>query len=270
MPPVAMALLLLNAATAWWEEPVVPLARIAGTADPQPASPSAGKIRPFLVQPGYLIDNPWLGAEEPQGPDLTSGPDWLTLAVGNDLPCFGPFRSGAPGGAGFTRLASQVQLFDDSQSALAFNFGAVAPSGQQNDGVPESRGATVLMPALSAFHALDDATGLMLSVGTNVTLPGQAAGPGRHELQYGLGVYRSLDPYLDSPLRQVFFSVEALGQQRSPRDLRSPVTWDVLPGLHWQPMQNVAVSGGLTLPFSPRTEGHSPAQQWQVRCLFQF
>ncbi len=270
-------LLCMIALAARADGPVVPLGRIAAPAEGgQPAPLFTGRIRPFRVQTGYLLETPWLDGDDPSAaPD--PGPDWMTLSLGNDNPSFGFRRRGDPGGVGFTRLASQVQLFDTAQTSMALCVNAVAPAGVQNDGLPDSRGATVFMPAFSLFHALDDATGLLLSVGTNLTLPGPATAQTqtqtqtRRDLQYGVALYRAVDADPAGLFHNVYLSVEALGQQRDARDQRGPVTWELLPGLHWQPAPNWAVSGGFAMPMAARGDPwQQPTQQWQIRCTIQF
>jgi hypothetical protein len=227
---------------------------------PQPT----GRIRPFLVQPGYLIETPWLGADDPTPPESDAGPEWMTISFGNDNPYFAFRRQGDPGGVGFFRVASQVQLFDAANTSCAICVNAVAPSGTQFDGLPENRGATVLMPALSLSHAVDDGTWLMMSVGTNLTLQSPTPQPYHRDWQYGFGMCRSLTTDGTSPLRNVYLSVEALGQQRD----SLPVTWGLLPGLHWKPANNWTLSGAYAVPMA--SQPNTQQQQWQIICTVQY
>jgi hypothetical protein len=160
-------------------------------------------------------------------------------------------------------MASQVQLFDAANTSCALCLNAVSPSGTQFDGLPENKGATVLMPALSLSHAVDEGTWLLLSVGTNVTVQSPTPLPYRRDWQYGLGMYRSLTTDGTSLFRNVYVSVEALGQQRD----SLPVTWDVLPGVHWKPANNWTLSGAFAVPMA--TQPNIP-QQWQIICTVQF
>ena len=45
-------------------------------------------------------------------PSADSGPDWLSVAMGNDNPYFEFRQPGDPGGIGFYKWYSQVQVFD--------------------------------------------------------------------------------------------------------------------------------------------------------------
>lgn len=269
--PTCLALFCLLPGQAELSGPLlVPPGHIVSPSGGQASSvpvPAPARIRPFWVQPGFLIDTPWLGADDPVPVEPDTGPDWVTLSFGNDNPNFAFRRQGDPGGVGFFRVSSQFQLFDSAGTSCALCLNAVSPSGQENDGLPDSKGATVLMPAFSLSHAFDEGTWLLLSVGTNLTLQNPTPQPSRRDWQYGFGVYHSLATDGNGPFRNVYVSVEALGQQREMRDVRSPVTWDVLPGLHWKPASNWTLSGAFALPMAARSD---TPQQWQIICTVQF
>ena len=87
----------------------------------------------------------------------------------------------------------------------------------------------------------------------------------RRDLQCGLALHSPLSSDDRDALCRLFVSVEALGQFRAVGP--APVTWDVVPGLHWKPAENWRVSGALIVPFE-RSEGQR--QGWQVTAALQF
>ena len=240
--------------------PLVPLSLIA--APPDPLNSSAGpRVRPFRLQPGFLTETPWLSPDEPVDPN----PDGVTVSYGNDNPYFDFRRRGDPGGVGYSRLASQLSLFDSDGTSCMLCLGAVSPSGQEYDGLPDSKGPTVVMPALSFHQALDEGMGLQVSVGGSLTVLTPTPKAAHRDLQYGVSLYRSLGTDPANPLSNVYVSVEAMGQGRDPRTSHA---WDVLPGLTWKPVPNWTVSGAVAMPMAARLE--QAVQQWQITCALQF
>lgn len=242
--------------------PLVTLSLIAAPADP-PVASSGPRVRPFRLQPGFLSETTWLSPDEPPDPNA----EGIIVSLGNDNPCFDFRRRGDPGGAGYTRLASQVALFDESGTSCTFSLGAVSPSGQEFDGLPDSKGATVVMPALSFHQAIDEGMGLQVSVGGNLTVLAPTAQATRRDFQYGLSLYRSLGTAPTDPFRNVYLSVEAMGQGRDPRAATG--YWEMLPGLVWKPTANWTLSGAMAMPISSRPEQVS-GQFWQITCTLQF
>ena len=91
--------------------------------------------------------------------------------MGNDNPYFDFRRSNDPGGVGYTRVNTQVQLFDTSRTACSVGLQAVTPSGQEFDGLGDKFGTTAVTPGVSLFHMLDDdATALQAYVGKHMAL----------------------------------------------------------------------------------------------------
>src|SRR5262249_29933093 len=160
-----------------------------------------------------------------------------------------------------------VQLFDTDTTAMSLGLQAFAPAGMQYDGLPDRMGTTVVAPALSFFHALDESTALQAFVGKNVPIQNTAAQTVKRDLQYGMAVQRPLSTRNDDPLRCLYLSVGALGQYSPDNPARSMVV-EVLPGLHYRAGENWWISTGLSVPLS----GQRPetGQLWQVTCSVQF
>lgn len=219
---------------------------------PPPAPPS--RIRLFRIQPGFVSDLPWLDPDE-----RSSETDWVSFSAGNDNPYFELRQPGDPGGLGFTRVNSQVQLWGSDRTSFALGVQAVTPRGIEDEGLADCDGATVVSPALALFHTLDDGLALQAYVGKNLPLTNAAARPVRRQVQYGVAVQQSLSTEASDPLSALFVSLGALGQ--------GGAAWEVLPGLHWQPGQAWWMSAGYSLPLgAPRGE----FGQWQVTCSWQF
>lgn len=247
-----------------------------GAATPASRAP---RLRLFRIAPGFLSDPLGLQDDESSIPGVPSssagpmaaapddGPDWLQFDMGVDNPYLDLRRPGDPGGVGFYRVNTQVQLLDSSTTACAVGFQAVTPAGIQFAGAPD--GATVVSPSISVFHALSQGTAIQGFVAKNVPLSN--ADGARHlqrNLQCGMAVQRPL--LADGPdgLRGLFLSVGALGQVRPEHDnLRLMPTCDVLPGLHWHVNDNWWVSSGVLVPVGPT---HTAPSQFQFTCSFQF
>jgi hypothetical protein len=237
-----------------------------------PARPH--RFRLFRIQPGFLSDPVGLDQDDPALPDgkvaeSDGGLEWISVALGNDNPFFDMRQRGDPGGVGFYRVNTQVQLFDTATTACTLALQAYAPAGLQFDGLPDRAGPTVVSPALSLFHALEDGTALQGFVGKHLPLANAATGPLQRAVQYGMALQRPLGPDTAGALNHFYLYVGALGQYRLDRDSgSSQVVWDVMPGLHWKVADNWWVTGGMILPVgSARSES---VGQWQVTCSVQF
>jgi len=241
----------------------------AGTPSP---SERAGRFRLFRMQPGFLRDPVGLDSDdaspEPAGSDSV---DWVSVAMGNDNPYFDFRKRGDPGGFGYMRVNSQVQLFDTSRTACSIALQAYTPAGLDFDGLPDRMGPTVVMPAFSLFHELEDGTAVHAYVGKNwmVQNPVRTTAISK-DVQYGMALQRPLVKNQSDFLGDLYVSVGALGQYRADVPVRN-MEWDLLPGLHWKVADNWWVSGGVMVPMNAlRTGGVEAVQQWQVTCSVQF
>jgi hypothetical protein len=69
-------------------------------------------------------------------------------------------------------------------------------------------------------------------------------------------------------LRNLFFSVGALGQLTPERDsVRLVPNYDVIPGFQWHVNENWWLSSGLLVPLGPTRVAPG---QWQLSCSLQF
>jgi hypothetical protein len=227
------------------------------------------------MAPGFLSDPVGLDGDDslPGQPaatpgDAGDGPGWLQLAVGNDNPYFDFRQPGDPGGFGFYRLNTQVQLFDSPSTSCTLGLQAVTPAGLQFAGVPD--GPTVFSPAFALFHALDNGFAVQGFVGKHlqVSSTGYVPVPVQRSLQYGMAIQRPLVAAGPDGPGNLYLFVEALGQYHpTPDPALPPVTWEVLPGMHWQVSDSLWISSGVFMPVGP---SHLPANRWQLTCSFQF
>src|SRR5260370_6024466 len=159
-----------------------------------PPRPRANRIQMFRIVPGFLSDPVDLEADDPKDATPGDGRDWLQVSVGNYNPFFDFRRPGDPGGVGYYKLHSQLQVFDNGATSVVLALQAVIPAGLEQDGVQD--GPTVFSPSLCLFHTLDDGTSFQSFIGRNMNLnPSTFSGPFHRSVQYGVGVQR---PVLDT------------------------------------------------------------------------
>src|SRR5262249_44090191 len=120
------------------------------------------RVRLFRMPTGFLL-NPVSIDPDPStvlnGPDAlppASGADLgllpLQAAMGADNPFFDFRRPGDPGGLGYYRWFTQVQLFEDDGGGCTLALQAVRPAGLEFNGV--DGGPAVFSPALASFRVL--------------------------------------------------------------------------------------------------------------------
>jgi hypothetical protein len=231
----------------------------------------ANRIRIFRMMPGFLVDPVGLDSDDPSNdPGVPSNPgtDWVNLSVGNDNPFFDFRRPGDPGGVGYYRVHSQLQLFDSRTTCCALNLQAVTPAGREQDGLAD--GPTILTPALSVYHELDDGTALQGFVGKHMRMsPGWTSGMNR-SIHYGMAVQRPLIDSNTLKLGSVYWYVSALGRYRfdaDPASYKAPA-WELMPGLHWRLSDNWWMAAGFIMPMTP--SGQADPRLWQWTCSFRF
>jgi hypothetical protein len=240
------------------------------------------RLRLFRIAPGFCADPlgmqdddcPLPGVQNMPGFSLSGTPaetdggaEWLQFGMGLDNPNFDLRRPGDPGGVGYYRVNTQVSLLDSATTACTFGVQAVTPGGIQFAGVPD--GPTVLCPAFSVFHAVNDRLAFQGFVSKNVPIS-NADGGGvlQRHLQYGMAIQRPLLADGPESWRKLFFSVGALGQLRPDGDsLRLVPNCDVLPGLQWHVHDNCWMSSAVLVPLGPV---RAAPGQWQFTCSLQF
>jgi hypothetical protein len=263
----------------WEKPPLFPRDFVLTGPDAGPASsptaPRGNRIRLFRVTPGFLSDPVGLDQDDTAAPTPSttaptdSGPDWIGLSLGNDNPFFDIRRPGDPGGVGYYRVHSQVQLFDTRRSACTFNLQAVTPAGHEQDGLAD--GPTVVTPSLAVYQELlPDGTAFQAYIGKQVHLaPGWTNGFSR-SVHYAMAVQRPLIDADALKLGTIYGYVGALGRYRFDADPSSNngPTWELMPGLHWQVSDNWWLATGFIVPMKQQSQ--TDLRLWQLTCSFRF
>ena len=194
-------------------------------------------------------------------------PSRLQVQVGPDRSFFDLRRPGEPGGVGYRRLNTQLQLLDLGPTGVVVGVQAVRPSGLEYDGLND--GPTVVSPMVGLVHDLGDGTALQGFVGKDVRPGSPGAENLDRNLQYGMALQT---PLLGRPRgagQNLYLFVEALGRYRHDSDASraAPAAWEVLPGMHWRSGETWWLSGGVLLPVGT---GRPENGLLQITCSLQF
>jgi hypothetical protein len=199
--------------------------------------------------------------------EADAGDNRMQFAAGQDNPFFDVQRPGDPGGVGFWRYNTQVQLVDTGSTSCTLALEAVRPAGLEFDGLKE--GPTVVTPAVALFHEVTDGLALQGFVGQNVYASARWTDSLDRNLEYGMAVQAPVPTAGGEAARNLFVFLEALGRYRyEPPTVATgdpSVAWDLLPGLHWRGAENWWLSGGVVVPL-----GESRGNLWQISCSVQF
>jgi len=188
------------------------------------------RIPLFRMLPGFLTEPRWLGGlDDPADVGRSdANPKGIALSVGDDNPFFDPRRPGDPGGVGYYRLHTQVQLVDWGPTSVCFGLQAWAPAGLECGGVQD--GPTVIAPGVGIFHDLGDGSGLHGFVGQNFH--------GRNHdgpLRCGMAWHCPITPWDEISDSGMFFFVQAHARYDFSGDRQGrPMNWELVPGLHWR------------------------------------
>jgi hypothetical protein len=241
----------------------------------------ANRFHLFQMPTGYAKEAVGLDLDDdtppgeiplPVNAPTDDSPNWIQLNVGADNPYFDFRRPGDPGGVGYYRLHSQLQLLDTGRSGMSLALGAVTPAGLENDGV--ANGPTIFTPAVACYRDLWDGMTVQAFVGNNLRANTRSIGRLERNVRAGLAAQHALpfSPFTNDADTDpsMFVFVEALGRYRfdgtDPSRFQRPPL-ELLPGIHWRVRENWWISGGLIVPLSaPRPENNL----WQLTCSWQF
>ena len=241
-------------------------------------------VRLFRMPTGFLSgpagldqdDAPPTVVDSDNSPFKEAGDGFLSrvqVNVGNDNPFFDFRRQGDPGGVGYYRLYSQLQVVETNSTGLSLGCQAFSPAGIENDGLAD--GPTFFSPNVAWFQDLGEGAALHGFVGTHMRAAGKLQdslnrGFQYGSVQYGMAFQKPIVAEKADPTRGLFFFVEALGRYRTDNDFTpkfqvSP--WELLPGIHWKMSDSLWLSGAVVLPNgTPRPDNNF----WQITCSFQF
>jgi hypothetical protein len=184
--------------------------------------------------PGFLSDPPSLSAfDDPADQTAAAGgtdstPDGFVISFGDDNPFFDPRRPGDPGGVGFVRIHSQMQVVDSGSTSVCFGLRAWTPAGLENGGV--QNGSTVMAPGVAVFQELGAGSALHGFVDQSFH-SGYHQGP----MRCGMAVNCPLNNAEQPADANMFFFVQALGTlDYTPDRPGRSMNWDLVPGIHWR------------------------------------
>jgi len=259
--------------------PLLPQTAVLLPIDPASPTPNPSRIRLPRMQAGFLYAPPGLDQDDPAqlaeyGPQpADEGSDWLQLSMGNDNPFFDLRFPGDPGGVGYYRVHSQVQLIDSRTTACTVNLQAVTPAGRDQDGLAD--GQTVLTPGIAVYQQLmDDGTALQGYVGKHVPFqqttygPVPRGGPLHRGMECGLALQRPLWAAGPDGADACYLYLGAVGRVRPDLPTGPTPALDVMPGIHYQMTANGWVGGSVLLPVNNPSRGDGPG--WQLTLSWQF
>src|SRR5262249_1446805 len=158
----------------------------------------------YITEPINAGDNdttpPTENATLPANDNDSSGK--LQVVAGNDNPYFDLRRPGDPGGVGYFRVHSQLQVLDTGKTGATLGLRAAPPAWLEFDGLQE--GPTVVAPNLAWYYDLGSGAALHGFVGKNVRAGGGWTDNLGRNVEYGLAVHRPVPMPDGSPSRNFF------------------------------------------------------------------
>ena len=199
------------------------------------------RIPMFRMLPGFLSDaGSVVSGDEAPGSDGSAG---ILVNFGDDNPYFDPRRPGDPGGVGFIRLYSQLQLLDTGTTSVCLGLRAWAPAGLENGGVADGR--SMLAPGLGVFQDLGNNAGLHGYVGQQIRA--DLRNSNQATMECGMAMHCPVPGLVEPTSHGVYFFVQALGRYgvSNPGDGRE-MGWEFVPGVHWRLSDNFWMSLGAS------------------------
>jgi hypothetical protein len=190
----------------------------------------------FLAEPLGLVDNGDDAPSAETSDSVLAGAEAsnVQVSMGLDNPYFDYRWRNDPGGVGFYKVHSQVQLLNEGKTCVSLAVQAVTPAGLENGGV--SDGPTVFVPAVAWFQELGGGAALQGFVAKNIKARSGWTDDLETGVHYGMAL-QCADPGLcNGPKTGLHFFVEALGKYRFDGESASTraMSWELIPGLHWQ------------------------------------
>jgi hypothetical protein len=220
------------------QQPLVPFRLFSFDNKDGPAgnvSSRGARLQMVGMQSGF-ITNP-LGIEADD--DLAAGSadatprdadaDFMQLNVGTYNPYFDLRLPGDPGGVGYYKLHSQVQLLDAGSTSLCLNVQAYTPAGIQAGGV--ANGPTSVIPALAGFQNLGYGAALQGYFGQSIQAGSRWSNQANSNFHYGMAVQCAVPGTGASTgsAQGLFLFFEALGRYNV--DASHTALWEFVPGV---------------------------------------
>jgi hypothetical protein len=220
------------------------------------------RLQMMGMQYGFLV-NP-LGLDDDDPPGLTdtsvrtnpNDPDVVQLNIGTHNPYLELRLPGDPGGLGYYKVHSQVQLIEAGKTSFCLNLQAYTPAGVENGGI--ANGPTTLVPTVACFQDLGYGAALHTYVGQNIQASSGWTDRINNSFQYGMAVQCAVPGTGATADQGLFVFLEALGRysnapisaSSSNASSNAPYTrtalWEFVPGVQMRLSDNcwmnVAVS----------------------------
>ena len=202
-----------------------------------PASSRTPRLQFFRMPSGVIATPLGLVPDDDPPPEDGQAVDddlnFIQFVYGTQVPYFDMFRKGDPGGFGFYKVHSQVQVLDQGTTNVSAVVQAVTPMGLQNGGV--GNGPTIISPSLACFQDLGDGTAFHAYVGQQLCANSRIRDQVRSNYRCGLAVQQ---PLLQGASEQgLYVYVQALAEPRSTDPTRpdsKTTSWDVIPGMQYR------------------------------------
>lgn len=247
----------LGFGTPAWREPVLDRSFRPLFVCDQPAANGcsgcrASRVHLFRMPCGFLYEPVGLDSDDPPPEDpldpktASGGPDSTPVQVvmGLDNPYFDYRLPTDPGGLGYYKVHTQLQLLDQGKTSLCLGLQAYTPAGLEMRGL--AGGPTVLNPTVAWFQDLGQGAALQGFVGKNIRAGAGWTDELESNVEYGMALQYALPGLTTCPKHNFLFFMEALGRYRINGEAApgKPMNWEFIPGIHWRVGDNWALSVG--------------------------
>ncbi len=224
-------------------------------ANPTPRSTKVklfGMPTGFLSNPLGLTDDDASSAADSIFSPSSSSDDFsfLQVKVGNHNPYFDLRRPGDPGGVGYYRLYSQIQVVDLGGTTVSVGFNAYTPAGYDSGGL--LNGPSYISPNVAWYHDLVDGVALHGYLGQNINAQAGWSSHLHSNIHGGMALQCALPGTEPTAPQGCYLFMQALGRYRYDSGAASPgangplMIWDFVPGVHFRWSNNCWMSLGAS------------------------
>jgi hypothetical protein len=185
------------------------------------------------------------GASDSLNRPLDTDPDFVQFAVGTYNPYFDLRLPGDPGGLGYYKVHSQLQIIDGRATSVCLNLQAYTPAGQQVGGL--ASGPTYFIPAVAGFQDLGYGAALQGYFGQNIQANAHWSDLTPNFL-YGMALQYAVPGVNAKGEQGLFLYFEAVGRYRTDPTQASGHTamWEFVPGVQMRLNSNCWMSLGAS------------------------
>lgn len=209
---------------------------------PRTRIPVVGMQAGFITNPLGIDSDDDLPADAADGSPRSSDADFVQLNVGTYNPYFDLRLPGDPGGVGYYKVHSQVQLLDAGTTSLCINVQAFTPAGIQAGGI--ANGPTSVIPAVAGFQDLGYGAALQGYFGQSIQANSRLSDRLDSNLQYGLSVQCAVPGAPSGTAKGLFLYFAALGRYNV--DGSHTALWEFVPGVQMRINGNCWMSLGAS------------------------